>query len=359
MFSTNEYMRIVVDKNLPKPTIWGKKSMTEILKNYGHIYNTSFSLSGELVDFADHSVLMGYLTAFKDHCPMKITPTILWQVILLGFHTQVIEHSEDMRHFFVNFKGKENIIIERDDLHVETANKNNWEEVIEDFTSQINKKVTKGVIDDLTPNFSTDTKTSLTVGKISLMATMKNYFNYIALFGGCGIPYIDLEGSLNDWENLLKKIELLSKYNLNWWVDKMRPVIKKIIETKKGKIDLQFWKSFVLERKENYNIYGSGGELVRVGVHKYIDGWIVKFFPFNSLGIKYSLDSIKEGDTLPSEILSCPLTVLDRETLKQYELDINAGFLGIKQDNLTGCVEPAIGWFITDRVEKKIKRIKE
>ena len=110
-------------------------------------------------------------------------------------------------------------------------------------------------------------------------------------------------------------------------------------------------------KKRKYNIYGSG-ELVGVGVHKYIDGWLVKFFPFNSLGKRYSLDSIKQGDTLPSEILACPLTVLDRETLKKYELDINAGFLGIKQDSVSGCVEPAIGWFITDKVEKRIRRIK-
>ena len=43
MFNTNEHMRIEVDKNLPKPKIYEKKTMTEILKNYGHIYNTSFS----------------------------------------------------------------------------------------------------------------------------------------------------------------------------------------------------------------------------------------------------------------------------------------------------------------------------
>lgn len=98
-----ETTRIYIDKDLPKPTIWQKQQMREILSRYPNLYMTSNSLSGELTNFYGHSVLIGYLRAFSSHCPMKITPDILWFLIILGFHTHIIKNSENLRKKFVKF----------------------------------------------------------------------------------------------------------------------------------------------------------------------------------------------------------------------------------------------------------------
>ena len=45
------------------------------------------------------------------------------------------------------------------------------------------------------------------------MSSFKNFFDYEEMDFSCGIPYIILEGSLNDWENILNKLKFLSKYN--------------------------------------------------------------------------------------------------------------------------------------------------
>ena len=42
---------------------------------------------------------------------------------------------------------------------------------------------------------------------------MKNYFKYCLEMISCGIPYIILEGTLNDWESILEKLKELSNLN--------------------------------------------------------------------------------------------------------------------------------------------------
>ena len=40
------------------------------------------------------------------------------------------------------------------------------------------------------------------------------------------IPYILLEGTLEDWEKILKKLEFLSKYDFK--IDNMKKILKKL-----------------------------------------------------------------------------------------------------------------------------------
>ena len=47
----------------------------------------------------------------------------------------------------------------------------------------------------------------------------------------CGIPYILLEGNLNDWEKILEKLKFLSKYDFD--IKNMEKDIIEIINTKK------------------------------------------------------------------------------------------------------------------------------
>ena len=77
---------------MPQPT----KFNEEIMKSIGN-----------------HKILLGYLNAYFYHCPIKISPNIIWQLILNAFSDFVNEHSEELRENFVDFKGKQNFIFHR------------------------------------------------------------------------------------------------------------------------------------------------------------------------------------------------------------------------------------------------------
>ena len=65
------------------------------------------------------------------------------------------------------------------------------------------------------------------------MTALQNFFEYKVYLIGCGFPSITLRGTVEDYEKILKKIEFLKDYNLEWWLNLLKPIIMKIIETKK------------------------------------------------------------------------------------------------------------------------------
>ena len=74
------------------------------------------------------------------------------------------------------------------------------------------------------------------------LATLKSYFKYQVSMVGCGIPFIELDGTVEDWESILNKTESLRKYELSWWINQIVPILSKIIETKKEILILTFGK---------------------------------------------------------------------------------------------------------------------
>ena len=55
------------------------------------------------------------------------------------------------------------------------------------------------------------------------MSTFKKYFRYHINMVICGIPYIILEGNLEDWEKILKKLKSISKSG--FWTKQMEEKI--------------------------------------------------------------------------------------------------------------------------------------
>ena len=78
-----ETLKIILSKNLPKPT---------------KINNIS--------SFGTHKTILGYLNAYFNHCPIKLSPNVIWQLILNNFSKYVDDNSEKLRKKLVNFGGK-------------------------------------------------------------------------------------------------------------------------------------------------------------------------------------------------------------------------------------------------------------
>ena len=90
----------------------------------------------------------------------------------------------------VNFDGKKKLEIKYPIKDINDINK----KILENFSEQINEKMKKylgnSLIETLTPNFTTTTKDSETICKITIMGAFKKFFEYQFAIVGCGIPYI-------------------------------------------------------------------------------------------------------------------------------------------------------------------------
>ena len=109
-------------------------------------------------------------------------------------------------------------------------------------------------MDALTPDFSTTTKESSIVCKITIMSAFKKFFNYKMRICGCGIPYIILEGTEEDYKKIISKAKELRKYDFEWYIDRIIPHIQKMVEAKEGKIDIDHFKNMMQSKEEIENV---------------------------------------------------------------------------------------------------------
>ena len=89
------------------------------------------------------------------------------------------------------------------------------------------------IIQTLTSDFSTTNSDSLIISKLSIMGAFKKYFKYEMDICICGIPYIILEGTVDDYERIKTKAEKLSKFEFDWYINRIIPHIQKMIDAKK------------------------------------------------------------------------------------------------------------------------------
>ena len=309
-----ESLKIILNTNLPPPT----KLEEDKIKSFGN-----------------HITLLGYLNAYFYHCPIKVSPNVIWQLILNAFSQYVNDYSNLLRDKFVNFQGKKDLIL----LSYGTFKdiQKNESRLIEEFCKKISEYIGDELIDILTPNFSTSTNQTIIAGKVSIMSTFKTYFHYRRVMHTCGIPYIILEGKLSDWEEILKKLNYLSKYDFE--IDQMKKNIEEIINTKKGNINLDFWKKIIMETKETF--------LEEVDIYLYTDiekkvirGWICDFYPKMGL-IETNSTNLS---SLVDEILEVPIQIKQNETNEVRNYKIYTGITDLRQDPNSYVVEPIVNY---------------
>jgi hypothetical protein len=159
---------------------------------------------------------------------------------------------------------------------------NNWEGVFPDFADQIEKFIGSSTKELVECNFSNTTKIDLVVSQIALMDICKYYFEY-RFVGGCGIPYIELMGTVDDWKKLREKVSALSRFSLEedkhleLWLKEMISILDHFVSASEGSPDLYFWGSVC-------NLGGGSGSK-----GKPLTGWITVFFP-------YLIDNRKNAD---------------------------------------------------------------
>ena len=310
-------------------------------------------------------VLNGFYTAHTNHYPIRIKPDDIWLLIVQAFSNHVNANSEELRHYFVDFDGKKKLEILYELSDIKQVNK----KVLENFSEQINEQMKKylgeKLIDILTPNFSTSNYDSKIVCKISIMGAFKKYFEYRMMLFGCGIPYIILEGTAQDYKEIIAKSAELKKYDFEWYINKIIPHIEKMVEAKEGKIDIDYFKNMIQKKEVTEQKRGPSGMFLGEVKYDHICGWFLNFFAYYNETVGYNGKIKKFEETslrvekfnkLANQMLIVPFTVEDLVHKKKYDMKYKVGFIGCDQNEKKEVV-PVQGWFVSPSTKEERESI--
>ncbi|RIB16074.1 hypothetical protein C2G38_1970860 [Gigaspora rosea] len=291
--------------------------------------------------FCSNGFAAAIIHAYNNHQHLRLSPDDVWLTISQGVSRHINYNAEKFRKRFVKHEGKEKVLINVDDILGENPHEKTLE-AINRLVTETDKRVEKIDLTQLLEcDFSTTTSISLTASRIVLLDMVKAYFNF-EMVCACGIPKVTLEGTLEDWTKLQEKVIKLRNLNLelDFWLNRLEPVILKLIDTYRGEIDEEFWSKVMSLRS-----YGSGGEAT-------ISGWISAFFPYDRTGQALHSNSLDRYD-IPDGVVEVPFTA---DIGSSFSLKFVAGFIGTNQEIIEylgnePVVSPVIGWTVIDDVK--------
>lgn len=183
------------------------------------------------------------------------------------------------------------------------------------------------------PGFSTTTYSDKVVGSILFMGAMQKYFSF-KMTVLCGLPSVTLLGQVEDWENILHRLDKLDLLGdePKQFATLLRPVLRHMIrsftEPKSAEV-IDFWNKIV-----HHNSMGSGTD--------YLSGWLTAFCFWDEDGNAKRFQSWKrkpngvledvvyptvDVDAVPAGHASVPVKVDDNGD--EYEANMVAGSVGI------------------------------
>jgi hypothetical protein len=208
--------------------------------------------------------------AYNFHQTLRLRPDDIWLLISMGFSTHVNADPEKYRELLVQFEGQK-VLEVYCDLH--PGAENDWESagVFDEFSAKIREHIGSALHDTLVADFTTTTPLDRAVSQIVLMDSCKAFFRF-EVHGFCGIPFVVLEGTESDWQNLRNRIEAFTQFDLNWWIEDLRYVLDQFVAAKQGKVDVGFWKRMFRGYHVDDGYAEEGFTLV--------SGWVHVFFPY-------------------------------------------------------------------------------
>jgi hypothetical protein len=278
--------------------------------------------------------------AYNQHHALILRPDDVWQALVIQFSFYVQARAESLRDRLVDFQGKKELVVEASG----TLHSVDYGDLAQRMVNQIRQNIRDpSVADWLMPAFSTTTVNDLVVASISTMSTLQAYFDYKYSLC-CGIPSVQLLGTVADWELLLAKLERFLEFELKGddsmrhWVDSLRPILAEMLATKKGEDNMvSFW--------EHILSHSGGGSGPR-----YISGWIRRFCAFTEKGRYQGRDERIDTNNITTGMLSVPVTVNDNGT--SHLCTLVAGQLGADTVEGTG-LQPRSDWMIVDAQQPK------
>jgi hypothetical protein len=312
---------------------------------------------GRLVDGVwAHPVIAALHRAFTQHRPLCLSPDMVWLLLCQGVAHHVNLHAESLRARLVRHQGKVRIAVRRDEF-VKGSPENPWGEVVGEFSARIQEHA--GPVHDLfVPRFSTTGPAERVAAEIVLLDAVKCYFRYV-LRSLCGIPAVTLEGTADDWQQLVDRAQEFARFDLGWWLTPLEPVLGEFVAAARGRVRRPFWESVY-----KFGSF-SGGSAVT--------GWITAFFPYFKDGDgavtvknpwlaeggeklrallagewdqrRFDLGGPSPGD-FPGGLARAPFVW--EFLVGAFDMELLGGFVGVAQDPATLALRPEIGWAVRE-----------
>ena len=304
-----------------------------------------------------HPLIDAVHVAFSQHRPLTLSPDAIWLVIAQGFSHHVTKNAEALRHRLVRHQGSQELVAAVPDLSVAS-----FEQAISSFSTQIRDATDPVLHETLLCDFSTTTPAIRTASEVALMDSFSSYFTYV-MSCVCGIPKITIEGSLEDWQRIRARVEVLETYGLGWWVSRLRPILDEFILAATGHPTLEFWKAIYKPAQA----YGT----------EVVTGWITDLFPYlgdaleryrnhvfrherrdwaltvdEGVPTSHMFSPLADKGVAPKNFPSGLSSVAVKVRLldgSECELDLVAGFFAVRQNSSDLALSPIIGWSVTER----------
>ena len=308
-----------------------------------HVVALSFADAQNLRIVVKDAFYQCMVRAYAEHKSVTLSPDMMWLLISQGFARYVNAHSEELRSQLVYHEGKQDLMVmTKDDL---LSGKADWGKLMNDFSKEIERHTKGEVAKTIAADFSTTTPVERIASQITLMESMKSYFNYLAGRIGCGIPSVTLQGTPDDWRAVLSKTQKLGQYGLSEWTQTLEPILNEFIKTAEGKPNQRFWQEMV--KKQRVDEFASARPC-SADKPTELDGWILKFFPTED---GYTLDRVPYTKSMPAEFVRVEFKyrVIDPitgATLSETPMELMSGFVGALDDEKNNMLTPQIGWLV-------------
>jgi len=222
-----------------------------------------------------NGLMNAILYAYNNHKGFRLTPDDLLHCFTTVVARCISDHSDEFRDVFVvsNNSEKKNLTV-YSTYDMANMLDSNWEELLSNMSILIDQNVETKI--DTVPNFTTSTSCTRTAGNLMKMATFSSYFKLGFMFG-CGVRYIDLAGSLEDWLLLVRRVDEISQIFISHghmvnWCKHFKTILNKLVDTYRCQLDSNELDSGFWQRIITYVPYGSGRQ-------NYISGWAKVLFP--------------------------------------------------------------------------------
>ena len=298
----------------------------------GNTLSVNVDADSLVLYYGMHPFFYGMYDAYAEHRPFVLSPDMVWMLISQGFSHHINANPEKYRDRMVDFQGKLSLAVESDKPLEEAR----WDELIPQFAEEI-KKNTKGTIaETIIADFSTTTSYEQIASEITLMETTKAYFEFVVMYAACGIPEVTLLGTTQDWQKVYDKTMQLRSFDLAWWVDELKPILKQFVKASEGDVDTKFWRNmFKWHTQKEY------------GAPNIIDGWIVKFYPYDKDGKRFDLKTLTRNSNLPDEMAEADVRFVEifpDGSSAETMIELYGGFVGLEQNPENYALTPKIGW---------------
>ena len=306
---------------------------------------------------SDNPFFWAIHTAYSQHRPLVLTPDAFWLTIAQGLEQHIALNAERLRPLLVKHDGK--VTLEQQVASL-TLSGEQWADCVEVWGEQIADYASAEIVAWMACDFSTSGPVERVAGKIVLMSALRHFFDYYVKYI-CGIPEVELRGTVEDWERIRARIDLLDRYGLELWASRLRPICDALVQTARGEADVVFWQRMYLP----HEVYGAS----------LVVGWCADLFPYLKRGdgdtsatvpnraleatLEERLEACREWvegrqryynyAVTASEIPCAGSMAPIRRTFEDYEWEATliGGVLGVRQDGLW--LEPVACWMVREQ----------